>query len=156
MKKTVLKLLMLLMLFGSLVVFDLTMAQDGDGGDGGTPAPDGIFTKMKDTLDTRFQSELDLPDQTTDPVVLTIRVINAALGILGLLAVILVLYSGFRWMTAGGSAENVQKAKDTLKNALIGLAIILLAYIMVNIVLTAIVNIGSGKDFDGNDVNTAI
>jgi len=40
----------------------------------------------------------------------------------------LIIYAGFLWMTAGGNPEQVDKAKQWLTNAIIGLAIILAAY----------------------------
>lgn len=59
------------------------------------------------------------------PEDLAISVINWVLGILALIAVILILIGGFRWMTAGGNEEKVESAKKTLYAALIGLVIIL-------------------------------
>jgi len=59
------------------------------------------------------------------PEELAITVINWVLGILALIAVVLVLIGGFRWMTAGGNEEKVESAKKTLYAALIGLVIIL-------------------------------
>jgi len=59
-------------------------------------------------------------------------IINIVLGFLGLLAVIMILFAGFNWMTAGGNEETVTKAKGTIKNAVIGIAIVLSAFIIVN------------------------
>lgn len=55
-------------------------------------------------------------------------IIKAFLGLLGIIAVVLTIYAGFLWMTAGGNEEDVGKAKKLLGNAVIGLAIILSAY----------------------------
>lgn len=59
------------------------------------------------------------------PESLAISVINWVLGLLALVAVVLILVGGFRWMTAGGNEEKVESAKKTLYAALIGLVIIL-------------------------------
>lgn len=56
------------------------------------------------------------------------KIINIVLGFLGIIAVVMIVYSGFRWMMAGGNEDTVREAKGTLKNALIGLVIIFLAY----------------------------
>ena len=53
---------------------------------------------------------------------------KTALGFLGVVGLILVIYAGYLWFTAGGSEDNVEKAKTLLKNAVIGLIIISLAY----------------------------
>ncbi|MBU0625044.1 hypothetical protein KKF05_01735 [Patescibacteria group bacterium] len=55
-------------------------------------------------------------------------IINAALGLLGVILVVLLIYGGFLWMTAGGNTENVDKAKKLITNAIIGIIIVLAAY----------------------------
>ena len=50
-------------------------------------------------------------------------VIQAFLGLLGVIFVVLMIYAGYNWMMAQGEEEKVVKAKDTLKRAIIGLAI---------------------------------
>ncbi|MCR4280447.1 MAG: pilin [Candidatus Komeilibacteria bacterium] len=57
-----------------------------------------------------------------------VNIIRYTLGFLGLLAVIMILISGFQWMTAGGNEDAVTKARKRLINAVIGLLIILAAY----------------------------
>ena len=64
----------------------------------------------------------------TDIRVIVARIINVFLGILGVVALLLVLYGGFLWMTAGGVPERVEKAKKVLINAAIGLGIILTSW----------------------------
>lgn len=54
-------------------------------------------------------------------------IINIFLGFLGILAVVLILYAGFKWMTAGGNEENAAAAKKIMTAAVIGLLIILSA-----------------------------
>lgn len=56
------------------------------------------------------------------------RIINVALGFLGVVAVVLILYAGFLWMTSRGEDEKVKTAQRILKNSIIGLAIILSAF----------------------------
>jgi hypothetical protein len=62
-----------------------------------------------------------------DPRVIAARIIRVALGFLGLIALIIVLYGGFVWMTSAGNEEKISKAKKILTNGLIGLVIILMA-----------------------------
>ena len=69
------------------------------------------------------------------------KIIAWALGSLGLIAVILIVYGGFMWMTAGGNEERISKAKQIISAAIIGLVIILLAAAIVY--------------FIGSGVNTA-
>jgi len=62
-------------------------------------------------------------------------VIKIVLAILGVMLLILVIYAGILWMTAGGSPEDVTKAKTMLQNAVIGLAITLAAYTITHFVV---------------------
>lgn len=64
--------------------------------------------------------------------------ISVVLGILGVVAVIMILYAGFLWLTAGGSEENVTKAKKIIKQAAIGIIIISLAYGIVGFIFSQI------------------
>ena len=66
------------------------------------------------------------------------RLIRVVLGFLGIIAVIIVLMGGFKWMTAGGNDEKVQDAKKMLIAGVIGLAIILSAYAITTFVVSSI------------------
>ncbi|PKM89276.1 hypothetical protein CVU83_00440 [Candidatus Falkowbacteria bacterium HGW-Falkowbacteria-2] len=55
-------------------------------------------------------------------------VIKVILSILGIIFLVLMVFTGYRWMTASGNEEAVTKAKHTLKTSIIGLLIILAAY----------------------------
>ncbi|HLD21359.1 MAG TPA: hypothetical protein VJB65_00495 [Patescibacteria group bacterium] len=65
---------------------------------------------------------------TSSPTAIAMVIIGAFLGVLGIIAVSLILYAGFKWMTAAGNQEQVKKAQEMLKNAVIGLLIILASY----------------------------
>ncbi len=61
-------------------------------------------------------------------------IINWALGIAFGVAVIFLIVGGFRYITAGGNEESVEKGKSSVINALIGIVIIVLSYVIVNVV----------------------
>lgn len=67
------------------------------------------------------------------------NIINVMLGFLGIVLLGYLLYAGFLWMTAGGDEENVKKAKSMIKNAIIGLVIIVAAFAISSFVLQALV-----------------
>lgn len=75
----------------------------------------------------------ELP-QTPLPVIIA-RLIRAFIGVLGIITVVVILYAGFRYMTAAGDQEKVAKAKRTIVQAVIGLAIILSSYMIATFVL---------------------
>ena len=54
--------------------------------------------------------------------------IQAALGFLGVIFLILTILAGFKWMTSQGNEDEIKKAQGSLKNSIIGLLIVLAAY----------------------------
>ena len=66
------------------------------------------------------------------------KAINAVLGIVGSLALVMIVFGGFTWMTAAGNADKVKKGKDILVWAAIGLAVIFSAYALVRFVFTGL------------------
>lgn len=48
-------------------------------------------------------------------------IVATILGLLGVVFIILIIYAGIMWMTAGGEEAKVEKAQTILKNAIIGL-----------------------------------
>ena len=70
-----------------------------------------------------------------------IRFIQWTLGFLSIVAVILVIYGGFTWMTAGGNEEKVTTAKKILTSAIIGLVIILLSWAIIVFVAKTVSNV---------------
>mgnify|MGYP001567592285 FL=1 len=72
----------------------------------------------------------------TDTIGQNIRV---ALGFLGVIAVVIILLGGFKWMTAGGNDDKLKKAKQLLFSGIIGLIIILSAYAIASFVLESLV-----------------
>ncbi len=71
--------------------------------------------------------------------------INILLGILGIIFLILVIYAGFLWMTAGGDEKKVGTAKNILVTAVIGLIILLSAYAISTFVIDQLVD-ATGSD----------
>ena len=63
------------------------------------------------------------------------QLISIVLSFLGIIFLLLIIYAGFMWMTAGGSSEKVDKAKKLLINGVIGLVLILAAFAISSFVL---------------------
>lgn len=66
------------------------------------------------------------------------RVIKAALGVTGAVALVMFIYGGFLMMFSGGNPSAVKKGKDTLVMAVLGLVVIFASYAIVNFVITSI------------------
>ncbi len=72
------------------------------------------------------------------------NLIRVALGFLGVIAVVIMLYGGFKWMVAGGNDEKVGEAKRLIISGIIGLAIILSAYAITTFVISSILTASGG------------
>ncbi len=68
------------------------------------------------------------------------RVIQTAFSIVGLAFLILMVYAGFRWMTARGNDENVTKARDTIIGSIIGLAIVVSGFTITSFITSRVLN----------------
>ena len=77
-------------------------------------------------------------NSTTDVRVYVVNVIKVFLSLLGLIFLIVIILSGYRWMTAGGNEEKVKDAKKQLRNGIIGFVVILLSYAIVDFVVNLI------------------
>lgn len=74
-------------------------------------------------------------DQSTSLSSKIATVINIFSAIIAAVAVIMIIYGGFRYITSGGKQESVSGAKTTILYALIGLVIVALAQVIVQFVL---------------------
>jgi len=70
------------------------------------------------------------------------RLIRTFLGVLGIILVIIIIYAGWLYMTSAGDAGKIKKAVDIIKNAVIGLIIILASFAIAQFVLNALLGDG--------------
>ncbi|MFH1412687.1 MAG: Ig-like domain-containing protein [bacterium] len=84
-----------------------------------------------------------------DPRIIAVNIIRIALGLLGILAVILIMYGGYVWMTASGDPAKVDKAKLILRNGTIGLLIILAAFAIATFILNRLLYATGGEQSQG-------
>lgn len=71
-------------------------------------------------------------------------IVSAFLGILGIIFLIMILIGGWTWMTAAGNPENASKGRTTIIRGIVGLAIIVTAYIITAFVFRALGGVMSG------------
>ncbi len=74
-----------------------------------------------------------------DPRTMAAQLINVILTLLGVIAVVIVLLGGFKWMTAAGNEDKVGEAKKILAAGVIGLVIILAAWGIARFALNALI-----------------
>lgn len=67
------------------------------------------------------------------------NIINGALSLLGVIFIVLMIISGYNWMTASGNEQKIDEAKDTIKRAIIGLVIVLGSWAIWNFILVNVI-----------------
>ncbi len=65
-------------------------------------------------------------------------IVTLALEIAGVIAIAFVVYGGYLYMTAGGNEDRTEQGKRVLTNAIIGLAIIILSWVILVVIVNAI------------------
>ena len=84
--------------------------------------------------DVRTDLEKELPSKDGFQIK---EAVTAALFIIGIIAVIMVIYSGILYITAAGDAGKLAKAKNSLIWSIVGLAVVILSYAIVRFVIGA-------------------
>jgi len=98
-----------------------------------------------------FEGGIEVVDQNialagTDIRIIVSRIINVFLGLLGIIDLSLMIYAGYIWMTSGGDEGKITEAKATLRNAVIGLIIILSAFAIVSFLFSVLDGRSGGVD----------
>lgn len=107
----------------------LAFLQWNPGGTEPTDAPQDVnpfntqLESTKEGLPTEYAAT-----ENTDFYAMIFRIIRIGLSFLGIGTISLILYAGARWMTSQGNDDQVREAKKTLRNAVIGLILISMAY----------------------------
>jgi len=119
----------LFILFSALILipFSLALAQTPPG-NSNTPSP-------KTPCATCLTNPLG---SINTPQLLIGQIINAVLGVVGSIALLMFIYGGLTWMTSGGSAEKIKKGRDIIIWSAIGLIVIFASYGLVRVLILTI------------------
>lgn len=92
----------------------------------------------------------------SDLLLIALAVIDDLLRIAGIVAVAFIIYAGFRYVTSQGSPDETSKAQSTILNALIGLAIAMIAVALVSYIGNKLggSRVGGGSPAHGLDVSS--
>jgi hypothetical protein len=66
------------------------------------------------------------------------NITNIALFLIGAISVLMLIYGGIRYTISGGDAKNVTAAKNTILYAIVGIVVAILAFAIVNFVITGL------------------
>ncbi len=81
--------------------------------------------------------------QKSDLKAIVVNIINLVLGFLGIIAVIIILAGGFKWMTAAGNEDKVGEARKMIVQGVIGLIIIFLAWGIASFVISQLKSVSN-------------
>ena len=121
MEKYIKNILFIFLLFSILLLPHFVLAQDS----------------IREGMEI-FSEELQYGNK--DLRLIVADIINQLVAFLGIIAVMIILFAGFRWMLSGGNDEKVAEAKKTMVSGLIGLFLVLTSYSIANFVLNAFLN----------------
>lgn len=83
--------------------------------------------------------------QPEDIRVTVVKIINMVLLFLAMIFLVLVIFSGFKYMTAGGNEQKVAEALSYIKNSVIGLLIVLASWAISYALLARLKAITTGQ-----------
>jgi len=86
----------------------------------------------------------------SDPRTIVARIINVAMMFLGIVAIGIIIFAGFKWMTSNGNEEQIESAKKILKAGVIGLVIILASWGIAAFILSRLMG-ATGSNGTGNN-----
>ncbi|MGI6373777.1 MAG: hypothetical protein ACOX0C_00270 [Patescibacteria group bacterium] len=78
-------------------------------------------------------------------------IVGAVLSLLAVIFLVIMVMEGFKWMMAGGNTEQVSKSQTAIKNAIIGLIVVLAAYAITYFVMVRLPFSGSPSDIPSNN-----
>ena len=95
----------------------------------------GAESVVGDICSTDPNGALCTSSKGTDLMGYVKTIVNTMLTILGVLAVVMIIYSGITYTLSAGDAKKVEQAKNTIIYSVVGLVVALLAGVIVNFVL---------------------
>jgi hypothetical protein len=120
------KLILILLVIGSLCLFSTAFAADKYG----------LDTAAGQLKTQKIAGGSDIPT-------IIGGVVGVGLSLLGVAFFLLLLYAGFLWMTAMGDKGKIDKAKDILEAAIVGLLIVIAAYAIATFIFSNIAGGGT-------------
>ncbi|MCL2280469.1 pilin [Candidatus Saccharibacteria bacterium] len=98
---------------------------------------------LTDVINGAYRGEGQPTDLFSGGDALIPRLINLMLFIVGILAIVFLIFGGIRYVISGGDKSKVDAAKNTILYAIVGLVVAILGYAVVNWVIGVVGN-GNG------------
>lgn len=98
-----------------------------------TSLPGSASAQVSEGINTATTSEMKGKSIDGDKGLIK-TVVNVLLWAVGILSVIMIIFSGFRYITSAGDASKTKSAQSTLTYSVVGLIVAIMAYAIVNMV----------------------
>lgn len=121
--------LIIIIALSFLAVFNFTIAQTTSTTNTTTNTSSGTKTST---------ATLTNPLSVSTPGALIGNIIKTLMGVVGVIAVLMIVWGGVMYMTSAGNDEKIGTAKKIITGAIIGLVISILAYVIIDFVIKAI------------------
>lgn len=92
-------------------------------------------------LEERFGVTPEMPPEQAVPKIIA-RLVEGFLGIIGALAVFFIVQGGFNYVLSGGSEEKIKQAKNQIMYALVGLAVAIVSFMIVETLIRVVLRAG--------------
>lgn len=98
---------------------------------------------MKSANDAGLTDETDLSgvDSKKDIRDMITQIVGYILAMVGVILLVQIIFAGYSWMMSGGNEEKIKKAKGKIVNSIIGIAIIMVAYVLVSTIFGLLVQV---------------
>ena len=93
-----------------------------------------VSAQVSKGIDTATTSEMKGKSIDGDKGLIK-TVVNVLLWAVGILSVIIIIFSGFRYITSSGDASKTKSAQSTLIYSVVGLIVAIMAWAIVNMVI---------------------
>lgn len=130
MKKIIKSITGLFLLFAFFIIPSIIPAQAAT-----TNSPNGLLNRLTNVAS---QGGFQTNESASTPVIIG-TIIGAFLGFLGITFIIILIIAGFGWMRARGNEEEIRKAIDSIREAVIGLVIAMASYAIWNFIFKNII-----------------
>ena len=130
------KIFLTFLMLGSLLIAPAVFAEDDNPAAKSNPFNKNLIDQIAPGLLGQGGGAI-VPQGGSINFILTIMAwIRLLFTFLGIAAIAWILYAGYLWMTAGGESDKVDKAKQTIRNGVIGLILITMSYSIAYFVTT--------------------
>ncbi len=114
---------------------------------------------LREGDDCKTLAECNFPrekDNEEDLMSTVVRILNVIVGVVGVIAVAVIIIGGIFYAISQGDAAKITRAKNTILYGVVGLVISLLAFAIVNFVLSSVFRSGGETSKSGSGSSSAV